>query len=361
MSALSDTSRWIEETRNVGTFVQYAPMTKEELEKYIMDESTIETTHADIIEKIHKQIRYKDEHQSNFTKKTSAGRTYMNIYAHSLCVMLPSSLPSKITYLSLVEKFLHCFDIKIKEKNLLWAFRINKGSKVSYADIIVFTRPFLKKPVQYERYNSDYWWNPAEKKRGTSDSDGCILLHKKGDYKKDSEGNLIERPVSDISDTECQIFKYSGKEGFAKLFYDARIVLMDVLQNMLAYTASKNSKYFKMIAYKKGESRFKYVKKLILNELIRDVNKRFSFILDAFILGGLAEDSRLFKELKKAVSRIRSKIYSAKFIYQGTTLSLDMNISYMSYKSNVASLRQAVCETIDSLTEKMDEYVYDMW
>lgn len=361
MSALSDTSRWIEETRNVGTFVEYAPMTKEDLESFIMDESTLETTHADLMEKIHKQIRYKDEHLSNFTKKTSSGRTYMNIYAHSLSVMLPSSLPSKITYLSLVEKFLHCFDIKIKEKNLLWAFRINKGSKVNYADIIVFTRPFLKNPVRYERYNSDYWWNPARKKRGTPHAEGCVLLHKKGEFKKDSSGDFVERPVADISDTECQIFKYSGQEGFEKLFYDARLVLMDILQNMDVYSASRNSRYFRMLAYKKGESRFKHVKKLFINELIRDINSRFSFILDAFSYGGLAEDAGLFKELKRTVSKIKSKIYAAKFIYQGTTLSLDMNISYRSYKSNVASLRQAVCETIDGLTEKMDEYVHDMW
>ena len=353
-------NEWISKTENQGTYVRYEPIGKEELEEFISDTNK-KSVFKNFDKLAEKQINYKNNNLSDFKKKNATGRKYMNIYAHKLEIMLPTMLPKNISYLKIVETLLHRIDFRIKEKELLWGMRLLRSSNSCYAEVILFTRPFLKKSARYETYKSDYWWNPTTKKRGRPHQDGCILLHRKGEERKDSEGKPILRSEENVSDFECRIFKYTGKSGFLKKMKSFRKILKDVLKNIISFMQERNSHYFKNIPFKKGQKTSTLYKIIQRNKLIGYVNCQLTPIFEAFRYGGLDENPFLCKEIRKLLKKLNSYLYEPAFNQGNIEISLRYNLSWSTFKMNFDDLWSLVNCSLNDFYEKNHNVVSRMY
>lgn len=352
-------NEWISRTENPGTFIRYKTLSREDLMNFI-NNGKIYSVFKDYKEKVKDQITYKDKNLYTYRKTNNSGKKYMNIYAHLLMVMLPERLPD-IEHKKIIEIFLNHFDPRIKEKKLLWIFKLRNDGHSCYADVVVFTRPFLKHEEPFERYDSDYWWNPVSKIRGKSDESGCVLLHKKGEYRLDKDGNRIKRAVSSLSDMECQIFKYAGRTGFMKMILMVRKVLKNILQSLLKQMYKKRCCYFKKINSLKKHKQSTLYKIMLRNSLIESVNKEILFIFDSYRYGGLDEDDYLCEELKKLLQRLKMLLYKKKFSYKGWSLSLEYNIPWIAYKMNFEDLWSAVNDSIELFRKNIAHYTKKWW
>lgn len=349
-------TEWLDSTTSAGTYVEYCTIGKEELMAFLK-ERKIHSVFSNYEELIEEQIAYKDDHLANYRKKRSSGKTYRNIYAHRLTIMLPTVLPHGIAYADLIRRFLYRFDIKIREKNLLWVFSLNHSLTLCTADIILFSRPFRENMDEYERYEHDYWWNPETNTRGHANREGHICLRKKGEIKLDKDGNPIKKKHKSISSTECRIFKYAGVSGFRKLFDYAREILRETLNNMIAERYAGNCHYFKLVRFKTGEKKSTLYKKILRNDIIRDMNGRLANLFERFSLGGLDEDEYLSGELRRTIQKIRARLYERQVRIDGVMLSLGYNIEWNTYKANMESLRQCLDGYLNELEARCDAVV----
>lgn len=353
-------TEWLDSTASEGTYVEYSTIGREELMAFL-EERKVHSVFSNYEELIEKQVAYKDDHLANYRKKRATGKTYKNIYAHRLTVMLPTVLPRGIAYADLIRSFLYRFDIKIRERNLLWVFSLSHSLTKCTADIILFSRPFRESADEYERYEHDYWWNPETETRGHAYREGNIRLRKRGEIKLDKDGNPIKKKHRDVSSTECHIFKYAGVSGFKKLFAYAREVLRETLKNMIADQYAGNCHYFKLVRFKKGQKKSTLYKKILRNDIIRDMNRRLAALFDRFSKGGLDEDEYLSVELRRTIQKIRSRLYDKQASIDGVTLSLGYNIQWNTYKANMESLRQCLDGYLNELDARCDAVVREWY
>ena len=107
------------------------------------------------------------------------------------------------------------------------------------------------------KYNRDFYWNPNTKKISKKDDIDAVLLHKKGDVKKDMDGNTLKetfkyRTIKNLRDRLVKIIEY------VKLLKDR-----DYWKHQI--------KYFSRITIKK--SSFKNKEKLTAkNQMIARIN-----------------------------------------------------------------------------------------
>ena len=351
-------SKYIERTQTTGMYINVRTFDKEQLTLYLSDIEQVHSVFENYTALIDSQVKYKDTHCRKYTKVRDSGHTYTNIYCYNLKIMLPTKLPEKLTYEKLIQMFLYKFDVRIKEKELLWAYRLTQEDHSCYGDVILFTRPFLKMERKYERYEHNYWWNPESKKMAAANSEGAVLLHKKGDYKLDGSGEQIERVVSDVSDMECRIFKFQGKEGFLALVEQMKRILRAVFQKETDYLNKNYQHYFKFISLKKAHAKTTMYKILIRNEFIREINTEIAPLIDAFRYGGFDEDEYLNTIFRRFIRKMKSNLYKNKHkTNTGLILPLELNTPWKTYKENIITYEEDIMKDLRTIQKDIEIYV----
>ena len=182
---------------NTGMYVRYIPITRDEVIEFCKNPETLSGSEG-FAEKIEKQIEYKDLISRKYTKKriTSDGvkKTYMNIYAHKLYMFVPQPRELKgQCYKTLIKSFLKDWSDGYVAERIVYCFRVTHKKTYSQAEMIIFSRlPLEEELRKYQTYPNDYYWDPVKKRRASKNCEGAVLLHKKGDYILDKDGNRKE-------------------------------------------------------------------------------------------------------------------------------------------------------------------------
>ena len=335
---------------NTGTYIRYETATREDVLTFCKQENLLGS--EGYAEKIEQQISYKDSVSRNYTKTrmTASGKkTYTNIYAHKLFMTVPQPCDMKgQTYPALVKKWLEelCADEETARK-LVYVFKVVHKRSFSSLEMLVFSR-LPEERKKFITYDSDYYWNPSTKRRAKKGEEGVVLLHKKGDYKLDKNGERLEVELH-VSEHDTGLFFFKDFQAFMQR-------LKTALKRAVTKIGFKRhiSRYFHYITAKRGFSKASIGKVKLRNRLIRRVNERMYLYEGIFMEFG--ED---FPELQKQFHSYRQSCNQHLYAMSGVFEGLSYNLSYFqrneSFKDNLQLLERA----IDERTAKFDQWIFE--
>ena len=342
---------------NTGMYVRYIPITREEVIEFCKNPDSLSGSEG-FAEKIEKQIEYKDLISRKYKKArmTSDGvkKTYMNIYAHKLYMFVPQ--PGELKgqcYKTLIKSFLKDWSDGYVAERIVYCFRVTHKKTYSQAEMIIFSRlPLEEELRKYQTYPNDYYWDPVKKRRASKNCEGAILLHRKGDYILDKDGNRKEI-VLHVEEHDTGLFFFREFESFVNSMKKSLRRAIDHLG-----LSRHVSTVFPYITAKKGFSPASIGKVRLRNKLIRRINEEMYLLKGCY--KSYADD---FPELKRKYhSFIRSMNHH---LYQmtGSVEGLAYNLTYYqrqeSFKMQMSLLERGIEEQLAKLHNWMIDNLTD--
>lgn len=257
---------------NTGMYVRYIPITREEVIEFCKKPETLSGSEG-FAEKIEKQIEYKDLISRKYKKArmTSDGvkKTYMNIYAHKLYMFVPQPRELKgQCYKTLIKSFIKDWTDSYVAEKIVYCFKVIHKKTYSQCELIIFSRLPLEEEVKkYQTYPNDYYWDPVKKRRASRNCEGAVLLHKKGDYILDKDGNKKEI-ILHVEEHDTGLFFFKEFECFVNSMKKSLKRAIDHLG-----LSRHVSTVFPYITAQKGFSPASIGKVRLRNKLIRRVNE----------------------------------------------------------------------------------------
>lgn len=259
-------------TDNTGMYVRYVPITRDEVIEFCKHPETLSGSEG-FAEKIEKQIEYKDLISRKYkkTRMTSDGvkKTYMNIYAHKLYMLVPQ--PGELKgqcYKILIKSFIKDWTDEYVAERIVYCFKVIHKKTYSQCELIIFSRlPLEEEMRKFQTYPNDYYWDPVKKRRASKSCDGAVLRHKKGEYILDKDGNKKEI-ILFVEEHDTGLFFFREFESFVNSMKKSLRRAIDHLG-----LSRHVSTVFPYITAKKGFSPASIGKVRLRNKLIRRVNE----------------------------------------------------------------------------------------
>lgn len=333
---------------NTGMYLRYIPITREEVIEFCKNPETLSGSEG-FAEKIEKQIEYKDLISRKYTKKrmTSDGvkKTYMNIYAHKLYMLVPQ--PGELKgqcYKTLVKSFIKDWTDSYVAERIVYCFKVTHKKTYSQCELIVFSRlPLEEELRKYQTYPNDYYWDPVKKRRASRNCEGAVLLHRKGDYILDKDGNRKEI-VLHVEEHDTGLFFFREFESFVNSMKQSLRRVIDHLG-----LSRHVSTVFPYITAKKGFSPASIGKVRLRNKLIKRVNEYMFYLRGRYQEFGAGPDPINPELENKYFSFIQSMKHHL-YAMGGSVEGHDYNLTYYqrqeSFKSEIWSLERGIEEKI---------------
>lgn len=344
---------------NTGMYVRYIPITRDEVIEFCKNPETLSGSEG-FAEKIEKQIEYKDLISRKYTKKrmTAEGvkKTYMNIYAHKLYMFVPQ--PGELRgqcYKTLIKSFIKDWTDSYVAERIVYCFRVTHKKTYSQAEMIIFSRLPLEEEVKkYQTYPNDYYWDPVKKRRASRNCEGAVLLHKKGDYILDKDGNRKEI-VLHVEEHDTGLFFFREFESFVNSMKKSLRSAIDHLG-----LSRHVSTVFPYITARKGFSQASIGKVRIRNKLIRRVNESMYYLKEAC---EYFEDD--FPEIKKKYYSFVHSMNNHLYEMTGSIEGLAYNLTYYqrqeSFKLQMSMLERGIEEKLAKLHNWMIDNLCDLF
>lgn len=344
---------------NTGMYVRYIPITRDEVIEFCKNPETLSGSEG-FAEKIEKQIEYKDLISRKYTKKrmTAEGvkKTYMNIYAHKLYMFVPQ--PGELRgqcYKTLIKSFIKDWTDSYVAERIVYCFRVTHKKTYSQAEMIIFSRLPLEEEVKkYQTYPNDYYWDPVKKRRASRNCEGAVLLHKKGDYILDKDGNRKEI-VLHVEEHDTGLFFFREFESFVNSMKKSLRSAIDHLG-----LSRHVSTVFPYITARKGFSQASIGKVRIRNKLIRRVNESMYYLKEAC---EYFEDD--FPEIKKKYYSFVHSMNNHLYEMTGSIEGLAYNLTYYqrqeSFKLQMSMLERGIEEKLAKLHNWMIDNLCDFF
>lgn len=342
---------------NTGMYVRYIPITRDEVIEFCKNPETLSGSEG-FAEKIEKQIEYKDLISRKYTKKriTSDGvkKTYMNIYAHKLYMFVPQPRELKgQCYKTLIKSFLKDWSDGYVAERIVYCFRVTHKKTYSQAEIIIFSRlPLEEELRKYQTYPNDYYWDPVKKRRASKNCEGAVLLHKKGDYILDKDGNRKEI-ILHVEEHDTGLFFFREFESFVNSMKKSLRRAIDHLG-----LSRHVSTVFPYITAKKGFSRASIGKVRLRNKLIRRINEEMYLLKGCY--KSYADD---FPELKRKYHSFIQSMNHHLYQMTGSVEGLAYNLTYYqrqeSFKMQMSLLERGIEEQLAKLHNWMIDNLTD--
>lgn len=334
-------------TDNTGMYVRYVPITREEVIEFCKHPETLSGSEG-FAEKIEKQIEYKDLISRKYKKArmTSDGvkKTYMNIYAHKLYMLVPP--PGELKgqcYKTLIRSFLKDWTDEYVAERIVYCFKVTHKNTYSQAELIIFSRlPLGEEMKKYQTYPNDYYWDPVKKRRASKNCEGAILLHRKGDYVLDKDGNKKEI-ILHVEEHDTGLFFFKEFDSFIQTMKQSLRRAIDHLG-----LSRHVSTVFPYITARKGFSQASIGKVRIRNKLIRRVNEKMYYLKEA--CENFEDD---FPEIKKKYYSFVQSMNNHLYEMTGTIEGLAYNLTYYqrqeSFKLQMSMLERGIEEKLAKL------------
>lgn len=342
---------------NTGMYVRYIPITRDEVIEFCKNPETLSGSEG-FAEKIEKQIEYKDLISRKYTKKrmSSAGvkKTYMNIYAHKLYMFVPQ--PGELKgqcYKTLIKNFIKDWTDSYVAERIVYCFRVTHKKTYSQCELIIFSRLPLEKEVKkYQTYPNDYYWDPVKKRRASRNCEGAVLLHKKGDYILDKDGNKKEI-ILHVEEHDTGLFFFKEFECFVNSMKKSLKRAIDHLG-----LSRHVSTVFPYITAKQGFSPASIGKVRIRNKLIRRINEEMYLLKGCY--KSYADD---FPELKRKYHSFIQSMNHHLYQMTGSVEGLAYNLTYYqrqeSFKMQMSLLERGIEEQLAKLHNWMIDNLTD--
>lgn len=334
-------------TDNTGMYVRYVPITREEVLEFCKNPETLSGSEG-FAEKIEKQIEYKDLISRKYKKArmTSDGvkKTYMNIYAHELYMFVPQPRELKgQCYKTLIKSFIKDWTDSYVAEKIVYCFRVIHKKTYSQCELIIFSRLPLEEEVKkYQTYPNDYYWDPVKKRRASRNCEGAVLLHKKGDYILDKDGNRKEI-VLHVEEHDTGLFFFKEFDSFIQSMKQSLRRAIDCLG-----LSRHVSTVFPYITARNGFSQASIGKVRIRNKLIRRVNESMYYLKEAC---EYFEDD--FPEIKKKYYSFVHSMNNHLYEMTGSIEGLAYNLTYYqrqeSFKLQMSMLERGIEEKLAKL------------
>ena len=344
---------------NTGMYVRYIPITREEVIEFCKKPETLSGSEG-FAEKIEKQIEYKDLISRKYKKArmTSDGvkKTYMNIYAHKLYMLVPQPRELKgQCYKTLIKSFIKDWTDSYVAEKIVYCFRVIHKKTYSQCELIIFSRLPLEEEVKkYQTYPNDYYWDPVKKRRASKNCEGAVLLHKKGDYILDKDGNRKEI-VLHVEEHDTGLFFFREFESFVNSMKKSLRSAIDHLG-----LSRHVSTVFPYITARKGFSQASIGKVRIRNKLIRRVNESMYYLKEAC---EYFEDD--FPEIKKKYYSFVHSMNNHLYEMTGSIEGLAYNLTYYqrqeSFKLQMSMLERGIEEKLAKLHNWMIDNLCDFF
>lgn len=342
---------------NTGMYVRYIPITRDEVIEFCKNPETLSGSEG-FAEKIEKQIEYKDLISRKYTKKrmSSAGvkKTYMNIYAHKLYMFVPQ--PGELKgqcYKTLIKNFIKDWTDSYVAERIVYCFRVTHKKTYSQCELIIFSRLPLEEEVKkYQTYPNDYYWDPVKKRRASRNCEGAVLLHKKGDYILDKDGNKKEI-ILHVEEHDTGLFFFREFESFVNSMKKSLRRAIDHLG-----LSRHVSTVFPYITAKQGFSPASIGKVRIRNKLIRRINEEMYLLKGCY--KSYADD---FPELKRKYHSFIQSMNHHLYQMTGSVEGLAYNLTYYqrqeSFKMQMSLLERCIEEQLAKLHNWMIDNLTD--
>ena len=342
---------------NTGMYVRYIPIAREEVIEFCKNPETLSGSEG-FAEKIEKQIEYKDLISRKYKKArmTSDGvkKTYMNIYAHKLYMFVPQ--PGELKgqcYKTLIKSFIKDWTDSYVAERIVYCFKVIHKKTYSQCELIIFSRlPLEEELRKYQTYPNDYYWDPVKKRRASRNCEGAVLLHKKGDYILDKDGNRKEI-VLHVEEHDTGLFFFKEFDCFIQSMKQSLRRAIDHLG-----LSRHVSTVFPYITARKGFSQASIGKVRIRNKLIRRVNERMYYIKESC---EYFEDD--FPEIKKKYYSFVHSMNNHLYEMTGRIEGLAYNLTYYqrqeSFKLQMSMLERGIEEKIAKLYNWMVDNLCD--
>lgn len=228
--------------------------------------ATVYSNRDDYRTVINHQCDYKEQHQYVYGKKHNK-KLYQSIFAHYLEIMIPNNLSDEQKH-TFINKYMITVNPCFKSNSYLYCYKFTSKGNGTYIEVLCFTRKYFKrKQCKTVTYTRDYYFNPFTKKLTTADDPDAVLKYKKGEAKKDKQGNVIKEDYY-VSPTEKEIFKYRSINGLRQRLVK-HIQYVKLLLNRSYW--QQQIKYFSRVTVKK--SSYKSKEKIsVRNHMIARIN-----------------------------------------------------------------------------------------
>lgn len=342
---------------NTGMYVRYIPITRDEVIEFCKNPETLSGSEG-FAEKIEKQIEYKDLISRKYTKKrmTSDGvkKTYMNIYAHKLYMFVPQ--PGELRgqcYKTLIKSFIKDWTDNYVAERIVYCFKVIHKKTYSQCELIIFSRlPLEEELRKYQTYPNDYYWDPVKKRRASRNCEGAVLLHKKGDYILDKDGNKKEI-ILHVEEHDTGLFFFREFECFVNSMKQSLRRAIDHLG-----LSRHVSTVFSYITAKKGFSPASIGKVRLRNKLIRRINEEMYLLKGCY--KSYADD---FPELKRKYHSFIQSMNHHLYQMTGSVEGLAYNLTYYqrqeSFKMQMSLLERGIEEQLAKLHNWMIDNLTD--
>ena len=346
-------------TDNTGMYVRYVPITREEVIEFCKHPETLSGSEG-FAEKIEKQIEYKDLISRKYTKKrmTSNGtkKTYTNIYAHKLYMLVPQ--PGELKgqcYKTLIKSFIKDWTDSYVAERIVYCFKVTHKKTYSQCELIIFSRlPLEEEMRKYQTYPNDYYWDPVAKRRASKECEGAVLRHKKGEYILDKDGNKKEI-ILHVEEHDTGLFFFKEFDSFIQSMKQSLRRAIDHLG-----LSRHVSTVFPYITAKKGFSQASIGKVRLRNKLIRRVNEEM-YALKMYYEYHSEEIPEIKEYYYGFIQSMRHHLYETR----GTIAGIDYNLRYYqrqeSFKLEMSSLERGVRVRLAFLREMFKEYTKPWW
>ena len=342
---------------NTGMYVRYIPMTRDEVIEFCKNPDSLSGSEG-FAEKIEKQIGYKDLISRRYKKArmTSDGvkKTYMNIYAHKLYMFVPQ--PGELRgqcYKTLIKSFIKDWTDSYVAERIVYCFRVTHKKTYSQAEVIIFSRlPLDEELRKFQTYPSDYYWDPVKKRRASRNCEGAVLLHKKGDYILDKDGNRKEI-ILHVEEHDTGLFFFREFDSFVNSMKKSLRRAIDHLG-----LSRQVSTVFPYITAKKGFSPASVGKVRLRNKLIRRINEEMYLLKGCY--KSYADD---FPELKRKYHSFIQSMNRHLYQMTGSVEGLAYNLTYYqrqeSFKMQMSLLERGIEEQLAKLHNWMIDNLTD--
>ena len=338
---------------NTGMYVRYIPITRDEVIEFCKNPETLSGSEG-FAEKIEKQIEYKDLISRKYTKKrmTSDGvkKTYMNIYAHKLYMFVPQ--PGELRgqcYKTLIKSFIKDWTDSYIAERIVYCFKVIHKKTYSQCELIIFSRlPLEEELRKYQTYPNDYYWDPVKKRRASKNCEGAVLLHKKGDYILDKDGNRKEI-ILHVEEHDTGLFFFREFECFVNSMKKSLKSAIDHLG-----LSRDISTIFPYIRAKKGFSPASIGKVRIRNKVIRRLNE------EMYKLNGVyREFGDDFPELKRKYHSFIQSMNHHLYEMTGSVEGLAYNLTYYQRQESFKVQMSLLTRGIEEKLAKLDAWLVD--
>lgn len=298
------------------------------------------------LDEINRLVEYKDAKSYKYTSKADK-RSYMNIYAYYLIILLPSYL-KKENFCDYVNKFAISLDPRYRR--ILYVYKFSKKNNANYVEIMMFTRKSSTKQQIVElKYPDNYYQNSITKRRCTADNPHAVLKHKKNTPVLDRNGEC--KTIKTYVDLkESKIFKYKSFIKFVnsiKKIVSLVTCIFDQRRKLYSGIAT-HYKYISRITVKKDYTVLRKRKIEIKNNMIKRINYRLEEIQDALYVGKLMDWLVTKKDFSKLIHKLEKYINSTTAKWDGINIYLGYKQSFIDYINSHTDLESHLMKLIDT-------------